>query len=227
MRNGLAVRAAMLLSLAACGGGHRLKEFQYEGRTVAFVYIAPPAPTLRTADMNVDADDHPVTTVLKVGTGAAKQIEARKARAKLDSALARVDFAGRLAQNTLERASRYLGTRPVSSSNDADYILEVQMQNLGIDVSGDEAAYLYTNAHTVLLDRRSGAEVWSVGVRGTDRLTPSVEGPHGIPGGVIAAGTLHKVSVRDFEHALNQLALLSSNVIADELREALRDARKK
>ena len=227
MRNGLMTRVALLMVLVACGGGHRLKEFQFADKTLAFVYIAPPAPVLHTGSYDVDPAGNPITTAIKVGTGAVKEVEARKARSKLDTALTRVNFSSALAQQALERASRYLGTRAVSSSNDADYILEVQMQRLGIDVSGDAAAYLFTNATTVLLDRRTGNEIWTVNVRGSDRLTPSVQGAEGLPGGVITAGTLHTVSVADFEHALNQLALLSANVIANELREDLRDARKK
>ena len=227
MRNGLAAAVALLLPLTACGGGHRLKDFQYADKTVAFVYIAPPAPILRTAGYDVDAADNPVEAVIKVGTGAAKEVEARKARSKLDTALSRVDFSSSLAAHTLERASRYLGARAVKSAADADYVIEVQMRKLGIDVSGDAAAYLFTNAETVLLDRRTGTEIWSVRVMGTDRLTPSVRGAEGLPGGIITAGTLHNVTARDFELALNQLAVLSSNVIAEELREDLRDARKK
>lgn len=227
MRNGLAGRLALLAVFVACGGGHRLKEFQFADRTLAFVYIAPPSPVLRTSSYDIDASENPVTTAIKVGTGAAKEMEARKARSKLDTALTRVNFSSALAQQALERASRYLGTRSVTSAGDADYILEVQMQKLGIDVSGESAAYLFTNATTVLLDRRTGNEIWTVNVRGSDRLTPSIQGAEGVPGGVITAGTLHTVSVADFEHALNQLALLSANVIANELREDLRDARKK
>lgn len=227
MRNGLMTRVALLMVLVACGGGHRLKEFQFADKTLAFVYIAPPAPVLHTGGYDVDASGNPITQAIKVGTSAVKEVEARKARSKLDTALTRVNFSSALAQQALERASRYLGTRAVTSSNDADYILEVQMQRLGIDVSGDAAAYLFTNATTVLLDRRTGNEIWTVNVRGSDRLTPSVQGAEGLPGGVITAGTLHTVSVADFEHALNQLALLSANVIANELREDLRDARKK
>jgi len=228
MRNGVVVFAvALIFASAACGPKHHLKEYQFADKTIAFAYIAPPAPVLRTAGIDIDSDDHPVLAAVKAGTSAAKEVEARKARVKLDSAITRVDFASILTLKTLERASRYLGTRPISAPNEADYILEVQMRRMGIDVSGESAAYLFTNAETVLLDRRTGREIWSVSVRGTDRLTPSVDGADGVPGGIITAGTLHTVSAADFEHALNQLAILSSNVIADALRSALRDARKK
>jgi len=227
MRHGVAGLAASLaFAAAACGPKHHLKEYQFADKSVAFAYIAPPAPVLRTSGIDVDADDNPVTAVVKAGTNAAKEVEARRARFKLDTALTRVDFATTLTLATLERASRYLGTRPVTSPAEADYILEVQMRRLGIDVSGESAAYLFTTAETVLTERRTGREIWNVTVRGTDRLTPSVSGAEGIPGGILAAGTLHRVSVADFEHALNQLAILSSNTIADALRSALRDARK-
>ena len=227
MRNGLIAAAVpLLLTSAACGPKHHLKEYQFAEKSIAFVYIAPPAPTLYSSGVDIDAADHPVTAVLKAGTAAAKEMEARKARTKLDSALRRVDFASTLTLKTLERASRYLGTRPVPSPEEADYILEVHMRRLGIDVSEQDAAYLFTNAETVLIDRRTGREIWDVTVRGTDRLTPSVSGADGVPGGIITAGTLHSVTVKDFEHALSELAVLSSNVIADALRSALRDARK-
>ena len=226
MRNGVITVAGLMLATAACGPKHHLKEYQFAEKSIAFAYIAPPAPILTTEGIDLDASTNPVTTVLKAGAAAAKEREARRASAKLDTALKRTDFASILTLKTLERASRYLGTRPVPSPDTADYILEVHMERLGIDVSEEDAAYLFTRAQTVLLDRRTGREIWSVGVRGTDRLTPSVSGADGVPGGIITASTLHSVTVADFQNALNQLALLSSNVIADALRSSLRDARK-
>lgn len=226
MRNGVVMGVSLFLATAACGPKHHLKEYQFAEKSIAFAYIAPPAPILRAEGIDIDASENPVTTVLKAGAAAVKEREARKASAKLDTALKRFDFASILTLKTLERASRYLGTRPVPSPDTADFILEVQMERLGIDVSEEDAAYLFTNAQTVLIDRRTGREIWSVGVRGSDRLTPSVSGAEGVPGGIITAGTLHRVTVADFQDALNQLAILSSNVIADALRSALRDARK-
>src|SRR5690606_7674347 len=67
---------------------------------------------------------------------------------------------------------------------------------------------------------------WNAKVHGTDRLTPYVVGYDGVPGSIITAGTLHMVSVDDFQHALDQLTTFSSNLIADRLRSALRDVRR-
>ena len=51
----------------------------------------------------------------------------------------------------------------------ADYILEVTMRSFGLDARYSGAAYLFTSAEAVLLDRHTGREIWSVRVRGRDR----------------------------------------------------------
>ena len=114
-----------------------------------------------------------------------------------------------------------------ADENQADYLMEVRMERFGINAKADEAAYLFTYAEAVLLDRRTGREIWNINVHGRDRLTPYVQSTSPIPGSVITASTLGSVSVADFQGALNQLMDYSSNLITDELRAALRDVRNK
>jgi hypothetical protein len=215
-----------VLALPACAGHHHLGEYTFTERSMAVVVVSPPAPDLLTGGYNVRADD-PVGSVLRAGTVAAKDVEARRAHARLDSATALVGATGDLAQRTLERTSRYLGTRPVQGANGADFLLEVRMKSFGLDARGNSAA-LYTNAEAVLLDRRTGREIWNCAVHGTDRLTPRVRGAANVPGAgaIITASSLATMSVADFQDALQQLAELSSNVVADQLRSALRDVRR-
>ena len=212
--------------LVGCGSHNHLAEYAFADHTLGMVYLASPAPRLYTGGYDVRESDDAVTAVVRAGAGVAKHIEGKRSAARLDSASARVNLAELLAHRTVERAGRYLGLRPAGNSDEADYLLEVQMHNFGIDASSDAAAYLYTNAEAVLLDRRSGREIWSAKVHGTDRLTPNVRGAGGLPGTIITAGTLGTVTVADYQRALDELATLSSRVIADELRAALRDARK-
>ena len=214
----------VLFGAAACGGHHHLGEYTFAERSMAVVVVSPPAPGLLTAGYDVRASDDAVQAVIKAGSTAAKDVEARRAHARLDSATARVGVTGDLAQRTLERTSRYLGTRPSPSARDADDLLEVHMRSFGLDARS-QSAYLYTNAEAVLLDRRSGREIWNVKVHGTDRLTPHVRGVGGVPGAIVTAGMLRTMTVQDFQDALGQLADLSANLMADELRAALRDVR--
>jgi len=221
----LALAATIPVGLAACGGGHHLAEYPFSSRTLAVVYIAPPSPELLTSYYDLTNSQNPLEAVVRAGADVAREREGRRANARLDSATARIDIPSVLAQRTLQRASRYLGTRPTTDENQADYLMEVRMERFGINAKADEAAYLFTFAEAVLIDRRTGREIWNVNVHGRDRLTPYVESTSRIPGSVITASTLGSVSVADFQGALNQLMDYSSNLITDELRAALRDVR--
>jgi hypothetical protein len=214
----------MLLAGAACGGPrHHLNEYTFTDRSLALVVLGTPAPGLVTGSYDLRTEDVVELASKAVGK-AVKDVEARRARARMDSATARMRLTDSLAARALERSSRYLGVRPVKSAADADYLLEIHMRNFGLDASGSSAS-LYTNAEVVLLDRRTGREIWFVKVHGTDRITPRVRGAGSVGGSIITAGTLQMMSVSDFEQALDQLMSLSANVVADELRSALRDSR--
>jgi hypothetical protein len=216
-----------IAAFAGCGGGHHLSEYPFSSRTLAVVYIAPPAPELLTSYYDLRSSQNAVEAVVRAGADVAREREGRRANARLDSASARIDIPAVLAKRTLERASRYLGTRAITDEQQADYLMEVRMERFGINAKADEAAYLFTYAEAVLLDRRTGREIWNVNVHGRDRLTPYVESSSPIPGSVITAGTLGSVSVADYQVALNQLMDYSSNLITNELRSALRDVRNK
>ena len=217
--------AAIVSLSVGCGGGHHLAEYPFASRTLAVVYVAPPAPELLTSYYDLRNSQNPVEAVVRAGADVAREREGRRANARLDSATTRVNSPAVLAQRTLERASRYLGTRPVTDENQADYLMEVRMSRFGINAKADEAAYLFTFAEAVLIDRRTGREIWNVNIHGRDRLTPYIVSDSRIPGSVITASTLGSVSVADFQNALNQLMDSSSNLITNELRAALRDVR--
>ncbi len=225
----LATRAvaggSIALVVAACGGHNHLADYNFTSRSLAVVYVAPPSPELLTGWYAVPNVDDPVSAVVAAGSGVAKEVVGRKARTRLDSATRNVNIDSLMSTRTLERASRYLGAAPSADRRSADFLLEVNMHNSGIDIRGQNAAYLFMSATAVLLDARSGREIWSFDVNGRNRLTPFLFGDNRLPTGAVTAGVLNTVSVEDFQRALEQLADFSSNEIADRLREALRDAR--
>ena len=221
---GPATMLALLLA-AACGGHHHLDQYNFSNRSIALVYIEPPAPELLHGWYNVRPSESAVQTVFRAGASVAKEIQARRAIARFDSASDQVNFRTQLAERTLARASRYLGTRAVASADSADFILEVQIRSFGLDARSNNATYLFTRAEAVLLDRRTGREIWNQNVRGHDALTPWVYGGGKIPSAGISAITLSTVTVQDFREALEQLVTYTSNLITNELREKLRDVR--
>jgi hypothetical protein len=216
---------ALLVAASGCGRKHYLAEYQFTDKALALSFIEPPAPELLTGLYDLRVSRNPVRMATRVGGGVAKEVEARRASARLDSAAAGVDIAGRLAQRTLERTALYLGARPVQSPNDADFVIEINMRRFGIDARSSNAAYLYTRAEAVLLDRRTGREIWSVDIHGSDRMTPFVVGTRNIPSSIFTAATIHNISVAEFQAALDQLVTSSSNAITYQLRDKLRDVR--
>jgi hypothetical protein len=219
------VVTGFLIAASACGRKHYLAEYQFTDKALALSFIEPPAPELLTGLYDLRVSRNPMRLAARVGGGVAKEIEARKASARLDSAAARVDIPGHLAQRTLERTALYLGARPVQSPNDADFVIEINMRRFGIDARSTNAAYLYTRAEAVLLDRRTGREIWSVDIHGSDRMTPFVIGTRNIPSSIFTTATIHNISVAEFQEALNQLVVSSSNAITNQLRDKLRDVR--
>lgn len=216
---------ALFVAVAGCGRKHYLAEYQFSEKSLALSFIEPPSPELLTGLYDLRASRNPVTMVARVGGGVAKEIEARRASARLDSAAARIDIPARLAQRTLERTALYLGARPVQSVSDADFIIEINMRRFGIDARSTHAAYLYTRAEAVLIDRRSGREIWSVDIHGSDRMTPFIVGTRDVPSSIFTAATIHNISVPEFQAALDQLVTSSSNAITNQLRDKLRDVR--
>lgn len=210
---------------AGCGPKHHLDQYQFSEHSLALVYIDPPAPELLSGWYHPREGDNAIQAVVRAGGDVAREVEARRASARLDSAARRVDIPALLARRTLERASRYLGTHPVDDPGRADYLLEVHMRAFGIDARPTTAAYLFTKAEAVLLDRRTGREIWRSTVNGSDRLTPHVQDTGDVPSSVITAATLGTVRVADFQVALEQLSTWASDLITNDLRDKLRDVR--
>ncbi|NIP80316.1 MAG: hypothetical protein GWM90_14265 [Gemmatimonadetes bacterium] len=221
-RTSATLAVVTLMGAAGCGG-HRLADYDFGGRSVAVVYFGAPAPELRTGGYDLESRD-PLGTVVAAGGRIAREVEARRARARLDSAATRVDLATRLADRTLERASRYLGARPVEDRQAADYLLEVDVHSLGLDAGRDEV-HLFVSGEAVLLDARSGVEIWDSDVRGWDPLTPELASDPSL-GDILTAGALRTVTVDEFERILGRLADYTADRIARELRADLRDVRR-
>ena len=210
--------------LSACGGRHHLADYDFAGRTLAVVRLSPPSPELYTGNRGVSSDNA-IVAVIEAGSAVAVGIEGRRARSRLDSAAVRVDIADLLADLTADRAARYLGARSVEDEDGADYLLEVDVERFGIDASGN-AANLFVEGEAILIDARSGEEIWSEEVSAWDRLTPSFSGTGGTATGtIITAATLGSITVDEFARVLQQLADYAADVVTDELREDLRDVR--
>jgi len=214
------------VSVAACGGGHELEGYSFAGSTLAVADYAPPGPSLWTGGYEVGGDDV-FTTVLDAGSQVAKDVEARRARVRLDSAASQVNVRERMSEWTLERAARYLGAAPIEDAATADYLLELYVRQYGIDARGDRPARMFMNVEAVLLDRRSGHEVWTVEVNSHDLLTPSVATGSSVPIDIVTAGMLHTLTAAQLRAELAGLTDFTADYLTNQLRKDLREIRRR
>src|SRR6476619_6869979 len=74
-----ALGALSTLAGVACGGGHHLAEYPFASRTLAVVYIAPPAPELLTSYYDLRSSQNPIEAVVRAGADVAREREGRRA----------------------------------------------------------------------------------------------------------------------------------------------------
>lgn len=115
----VAVVAVAALVSTSCGGSkHRLAEYDFRGRTLAVVTIAPPYPEVLSSTSLDPKTDNPVEAILRVGSEIAREASARRVRARLDSAAKAVDVSGRMGDRALRNAARHLRATPVAEAGD-------------------------------------------------------------------------------------------------------------
>lgn len=224
-------RTALVLwmGIAATGcAGNRLKEFDYRGRTLGVVSEIPYRPDVLTGSLfDVRTSGDPIRDVLRVGARVAREVSAADLQARLDSASTQVDVGYVLEENTLERASRYLGANPVTDDVETDFLLELMVDDYGVAAhSWDGAAEFYIEAEATLLDGPSGTEIWRTRVSARDPIGPGVYGgPRGARD-VVTAIVLATLDVDELVALLEGLADFSARVVTDRLRDDLRKARR-
>jgi hypothetical protein len=216
-----------LIALAACRGTGHLAEYQYPGRTLALAPVNAPQPQILTGPYFLGVPRDPVRGIIAAGTMIMKEAEVAKARARLDSATARIDVGKQLGERTLEGASRYLRTRPTPDQDATDYILEVRLKKYGIDAENwNAAAHFFIEAEILLLDGRDGREIWDSRVHSRDPITPAIFGPGTIVRDVVTATAIANLSVEEMVSVLERLAGYSADRLTEHLRDALEKTRR-
>lgn len=213
--------------VAGCGAKHHLSRYDFSGRTMAVVHIAPTSGDLRLSAYKADASDDVVGALAAAGSRAAVEIESRRVRARLDSAAARVGVGTRMADRTADRATMYLGARRVAAPSSADFVMDLRVRSYGVSArSWQSAATVYLEADVVLLDAVTGTEIWTTRVNGWDSITPRVASAGEVPRDLITAAGLLTVSSAELERTLQRVIDVSADAATDELREKLRDVRR-
>lgn len=211
---------AMLL-VAGCGNANRLHQYDFAEARVAVVANIPPRPAVFTDylfEARIDPDD-PLGSVFRAGSAIVKQTQARRAQARMDSALTYVDVADRIARQVLRQSAPLLGYRPVARPSAADFILDIHIDNYGLVADSWHAAvHFEVDAEMRLIDRRTRRTIWRRHIREVEPVSQAGVGLGTTLGNAFTALALSKLSVEEMIVAFEDLA----DFTADHLTAALR-----
>ena len=226
-----AAAGTLLLSLLVSGCvslAGRLGEFDFRDRKLAVVTTAPPSPEVFTEDFWDSEERGWFRTLLRIGSEIARDVQANRAREKMEAAAQNVDVSALVADRALEQGARILRARPVGSVQEADFELEVRVKHYGIRAnSWDAHADFFVDAEVFLFDSDTGDRIWKAGVDVREPINPSRWGWGGTAGNLITAQSLARLSVEEIERALEELAQFTADRVADRLAHGLEEARRR
>ena len=215
---------AVALVAQGCAAPHRLDEVALEGRRVAVTAAIPPAPRVQAgspAESGINPYD-PVGTAVRLGTADRKRREIRRAQARLDSLVATVDLADRVARQTLAGAARVLDFAPARRPETSDYVLDLRIADYALVADSFEGAvYFVLLGEVRLTDARTGALLWDAELAEREVLDRSTFGAlFGLPasvGNAVTGQAVAQLGTDAMAAGLGRLADLTAERIVGRL----------
>lgn len=204
------VAVALFAALAAsgCGPSNRLREVSLDGRSVAVTAAIPPAPRVQAGsplEAGIDVYD-PVGTAVRVGTAASKYRQARRAQARLDSVVARVDISERIARQVLVRSADILRFAPSPRPSTADFVLDLRVADYALVADSFEGATFFVLVGEMrLLDARTGEELWKTDLQEREVLDRALFGMPASVGNVVTGRALAGLTAEEMARGLARL----------------------
>lgn len=211
---------AVLVAASGCGPSNRLREVSLDGRRVAVTAAIPPAPRVQAGsplEAGIDVYD-PVGTAVRVGTAGVKYRQARRAQARLDSVVGRIDVADRVARRVLAGAASTLRFAPAARPPEADFVLDLRVADYALVADSFEGdTYFVLLGQMRLLDARTGAELWRTKLEEREVLTRTLFGLPAAAGNVVTGRALASLSAAEMEVGLARLGDYAADRIIDRL----------
>lgn len=218
--------AALPLVFSACASAGRLGDYDFRDHSVAVVATLPPRPYVDSGD-DVDLSGlSPLQVAVKVGSGIYKEVQAGRLRARMDSAGSRLDVSERISTTLLGSAARTLGGRPVSEASEADFHLEVRVEEYGVSApEWDDEVRFRLKGRLLLLDR-DGREVWKAQLNENERVSDSWFLAGSPATDVWTGHALGSLTVDEIVRVFESIADHTAYKLNDKLRQGLEKARK-
>jgi hypothetical protein len=222
----LSLIAAAAVILASCVTVNRLEDIRLDNPALASVLEPPPPPSLDTwYDLSIDTGN-PIGTVLRVGSSIDMAAEAEKAAKRMREALDEVDVPGVVLEESSARSARALGAAQVDDTRDADFVLDLEIEEYGIDApSWNAAVSLDLRVTARLYERGSRDLVWRRHISVAQRASPDVFGLPSAAETIFTAAMLASLSTEEMVRGFENLAHYTARAVGDALERDLWKAR--
>ncbi len=219
----------VLLAAAAvgCTTVNKFDEYRVEGATVAVTMRKPPLPTLDVGyNLTLDPKDQ-LRTALSIGTTLIKAYEASKIEPLMNEALTTVDVPTIVQREAYTACLAALDAISDGSRFGADYLLDLDIREYGIDADSPWGAVsLNIRLTAQLFHNSSGELVWRRDFSIKKRASTDMFGALGeAAGNIVSAAALSNLSEQDLAAGFEQLALNAARSIASTLEDDLYEAR--
>jgi hypothetical protein len=207
-----------LMLLTACAS-HKLVEYDLREADIAARTFMPPRANVFTDLHNLYINPHDlIGSALNVGTTIAKESQASKARARLDSAMMRVDVPAIIEEEMLFRSAELLNFRPVNEVKLADFVFNVRMEKYGIDAkSWDLGTFFVIESKIELIDNQTQRRIWRRSVDAREPLSPRMFGISSSIENIMDAVTLSELTVEEMATGMEFLANFTAELLAEKL----------
>ncbi|MDZ7345454.1 MAG: hypothetical protein ONA69_01535 [candidate division KSB1 bacterium] len=225
MRKTVLVFFCAFFIVAGCSS-NKLRNYELRRTDIAARTFTPQRPQISTGGDIVIDKNNPLGTILSVGSTVVKEIEAMKARARLDSAMMKVDIPALMEEEILFKAAELLSSRPINEVEAADFVLNIDLKEYGIDAqSWWTGAHFIIDTKVELIDQKAAKRIWKKRVRSREPLTSYIFGL-GEVNKILDAAALANLTVDQMAVGLKNLAEVASDEIARKLYDDFIKSRK-
>jgi hypothetical protein len=227
------VLGVVLIAGSGCASAGKLAEYDFRDRTVGVVSLGSPRPEILT-DAVLDVNlSNPLQAALRIGADVVKEVEASRARGRLDTAAVEADVPGRMMDRVLTGMAGELRAVPVEDVREAEFEVEVVIRRYGIDAdTWTGPAHFFIESEVVLREAATGRRIWKGKVTEREAITPALVGGVGSSwqeqaavNDMITAAGLASLSPEAMVRMLEGLADFSADRILRSFRRGLEKSR--
>jgi hypothetical protein len=225
MRLCLAGLCSTVVLLASCMTVNHLDRYDFEGSTLAVDMRTPPEPRLRI-DYDFQMNNSPFMSALSVMSNLAKANQASRARELMQAALMDVDVPGIVRSETFRACAASLSALPVDSVRTADYVLDLHIDEWGIEARSPVAAVsLHIKVLASIYPRHGDELAWRREVTVDQPAEPDMFGIGNVIGNMVTATVLADMTEENLARGFKELGSLTARRVAMELENDLDRAR--